>query len=183
MTLLNSGKLKKGNMIVFDEAGVGLPAREWYTISNKAINYIFQTFRRENLGVIFTTPNFDFIDSQTRKLFHNYIETISINRKEEYVVVKFMDIQFSPRYGKVYFKYPRIYDKTKGFFIIDRVEIAKPSTKLVEAYEEKKKRFTRILSREVEFDIKIAEARKERKRISPEEIVEKILSDQKNMLG
>jgi len=108
MALLNSGELHTGNMIIFDEAGVGIPSREWYSISNKVISYILQTFRRENLGVMFTTPSLDFIDSQARKLFHSYLETKHINREEKYVTLKYMNIQNNPKEGKIYYKYPRV---------------------------------------------------------------------------
>lgn len=181
MALLNSGELKKGNVIVFDEAGVGIPAREWYSISNKAINYVFQTFRHENLGVIFTTPSFDFIDSQTRKLFHNYIETVSINRKEEYVVVKFFEIQFSPRFGKVYFKYPRI-DVNGEQLTVKRMKIYKPSDKLAEEYEEKKKLFTKELKKDVERDVRKSRERETTIKPTPKEIAEQILANQKQYI-
>jgi ABC-type dipeptide/oligopeptide/nickel transport system ATPase component len=153
MKLLNSGTLTKGNAILWDETGVGLSAREWYTISNKAINYVLQTFRRDNLAVIFTVPSMDFVDIQLRKLFHAYIETISINRTEKCVWVKFMNIQYSPRFDKIYYKYPRI--KVNGkIVVVNRVKVYKPSEQLIQQYEEKKKVFCERLKEEVEKTIK-----------------------------
>jgi len=123
-------------MIVFDEAGVGMPAREWFSISNKMIGYILQTFRHQNLGVIFTTPDFSFIDVQARKLFHSYFETSMIDRQKNCAVLKWMNISVSPRYGKIYFIYPVIqqdYHRMK----LKRINIPHPSQELTTAYEMK----------------------------------------------
>jgi len=177
MRVLNSGKLKSGNAIVFDEAGVGLPAREWYSISNKAINYIFQTFRHENLAVILTTPSFDFIDSQTRKLFHAYIETIAISRSKQQTITKFMNVQFNAKTGKLYFKYPRIMRDGRRV-TVTKVAFGKPSYKLIEAYEKKKKQFTKKLKKEVEQDIKAIGIKKQKKDIDIKKIAKSV---QKNI--
>jgi hypothetical protein len=61
---------ERGNVVIFDEAGVGLPAREWQSLQNKLINYVLQTFRYQNICVIFTTPHISYIDKQVRHLFN-----------------------------------------------------------------------------------------------------------------
>lgn len=91
-------------MIVFDEVGVGIPARDWYTISNKMLSYVLQTFRYENLSVIFTCSSFDFIDVQTRKPFHTYIETLAISDEKNLVTAKLMEIQNNPKVWKRIFQ-------------------------------------------------------------------------------
>jgi ABC-type dipeptide/oligopeptide/nickel transport system ATPase component len=178
MSLLTSGKLKKGNVIVFDEAGVGIPAREWFSLSNKAINYVFQTFRHENLCVIFTCPSFDFIDSQTRKLFHAYLETLAIDFKREQVICKYMEIEYNPRYGKEYFKYPRAKLGNQSV-VLNRIRINKPSQHLIEAYEQKKKHFTSALKQDVLKDIKFAKLKEEVKKvkIDPTELAKQVLAN------
>lgn len=159
MTLLNSGKLKRGNVIIFDEAGVGIASREWYSARNKMINYVLQTFRHLNLAVIFTTPDFGFVDTQTRKLFHSYIETQRINKEKKAVRVKWFELQKNPRYGKMYFKYPRIRKSGGTFHKINKVYIKKPSRGLVNAYERKRTRFSLNLREEIEKDIKEIKSR------------------------
>lgn len=160
--LLNSKKLKKGSVIVFDEAGVGIPSRQWYSLSNKVINYILQTFRHENLSVIFTTPTFEFIDKQTRTLFHFYIETLKVKIAQQKVMAKVRQIQYNPRYQKTYVK--RI---IYGSEYIDPYHFPKPSDALVEAYEAKKVRFTRSLKRDVQAEIKEDEVKKKKKQALP----------------
>lgn len=64
-----------------------------------------------------------------------------------------MEVQFNPRFGKIYYKYPRfiIDGKQKT---VDKVKIYKPSKFLVEAYEQKKALFTDMLKKDVAKDIK-----------------------------
>jgi len=107
--------LKKGDILVFDEAGVGMSSREWYSIQNKLLGSVLQTFRNLNIGVIFTTPSISFIDSNARKLFHNYFETIRIDFEKKLVFLKVYDIQHNSRYDKTYYKHPRINVRNKIF--------------------------------------------------------------------
>jgi ABC-type dipeptide/oligopeptide/nickel transport system ATPase component len=162
MKLITSGILRKGDCIVWDEAGVSVPAREWYSISNKSINYIAQTFRHDNLAVIFTVPNFDYIDSQLRKLFHTYIETQHINRVKKLCRVKWLNISYDGRTKKLYMKYPRV--NIRGVdYKIKKVGIGLPTQELQDDYEKKKRKFTDKLKRSVEGNIKMAEELQEKK--------------------
>jgi len=149
MRLLNSGELEKGDCIVFDEAGVGMPAREWYSISNKLLMYILQTFRHKNLAIIFTTPSLDFIDVQARKLIHTCIETIDINRKHKYCLVKWLDMQYSSRFNKTYYKYRQgRKGNNPGKYYMTRIGM--PSLNLIDDYEGKKRNYSRLLGIDAE---------------------------------
>jgi len=169
MTLLNSGRLERGSVIIWDEAGVGMAAREWYTISNKAINYVFQTFRHMNIGVIMTTPSFDYLDSQVRKLFHSYIETMNVDTTRDIAEVKYMEVSFNPRFGKVYFKYPVINGK-----VVDRLYIKKPKHAFVKAYEKKKEKFSKDLRDDVAKDVSAIKEKEEKRRLTNEQIIEEL---------
>ena len=62
-----------GTAIIWDEAGVGLPAREWQGIVNRAIGKTLQVFRQTKAGRIFlffVTPDLSYIDKQARKLLN-----------------------------------------------------------------------------------------------------------------
>lgn len=160
MALINSGFLKKGDCIVWEEAGVGIPSKEWYSISNKSINYIAQTFRHDNLAVIFNSPNFDYIDSALRKLFHTYIETQAIDRKNNKCVVKWLNISYDGRTKKIYMKYPKV--KVRGVeYKMSRIRIGKPTQQLIDDYEKKKRDFTNKLKRTVEGNIRLQEMTQE----------------------
>lgn len=176
--ILNSGKLHKGNALIWDEVGVGLPAREFYTITNKDVNYILQSFRKDNLAVIFTTPGISFVDVQARRLFHALIETLFILYDENCVVAKYLEIQYNPRYDKIYMKYPRI-ENNGRIITIKTLNIGKPSEKLADAYEEKAKEYKDRLKKEKQKEILFEKRRKGGKRINTDEMVEEVESNLK----
>lgn len=103
---LNSGELKRGDVVLFDELGVAANARKWMSDTNMALNYLVQTFRYLNLTVLFSCPSFDYIDIAVRKMFHGLIETQHIDYEKKQCVTKFKRIEFNPTLGKVYMKYP-----------------------------------------------------------------------------
>lgn len=179
MELVTSKKIKRGMVIVFDEAGVQIASREWYSLRNKSINYVLQTFRHQNLGVIFTTPTFDFIDKQTRKLFHAYIETQKINKKHKYVLVKWLNLQPNPKYDKTYFKYQRT--SKDGTYKINRVKIYKPEKDLITEYERKRRKYTTKLKNEVLAGISRVEEPQE-EILTRQQIIDRICNSYKKYI-
>lgn len=165
MKLINSENLKTGSVVLFDEAGVGIGARDWFTIQNKMFMNVLETFRYRNYIIIFTTPNLGFIDIKARTLFHTYFETLSINRKEGTVRCKLHNIQTNPKSGKSYFKYP----KTQ-LTSLRVMKVGKPSRKLINAYEKKKKVFGKKLYTDVEALLNKIE-NKEKKKMSNEDYI------------
>ncbi len=148
------GKKIAGSAICFDEAGVGLSSRDWYSTQNKIFNAILQTFRRENLIVFFTVPDFSFIDSQARKLFHMIIETNGIIRKRQVARLKPLRISVSKRTGKVYMIYPRFWTK-EGILRLNLVEVYKPTLRLRKDYEAKKLYYGHMLIKDAETTLNI----------------------------
>jgi len=131
LSLLNSSKIRKADVVIFDEAGVGMSSREWYSVQNKLLGTVLQTFRNMNVAVIFTTPNLSFIDVQARKLFHNYLETAYLDYETEEAFLKVFDIQINSRIDKIYWKRPKIIDhRTGGVYtmshlVLDQVHLLK----------------------------------------------------------
>lgn len=173
MKILNSGKLRKGYVIIWDEAGVGVPAKEWYTISNKAIGYVMQTFRHMNLCVIFTTPTFEYIDKTIRVLFHVLIETIRIDYENEVVKCKVKQNKYNPTFGKPYTQYYWVNGAKQTV-----VNIRKPTKDLVNDYEEVKKEFSELLRADVEADILLAKRKEKHKRLTDADIMKRIKDEQ-----
>ena len=138
LAVLNSG-LKKGNFFIIDEAGVTLPSRDFMSFANKALDFVLQTFRRENLGCILCLPTMSMLDLQARQLTHVLIETKEIMPKLSKVKVRVFMLTTNSRTGKVYYKYPKVMTPQGIRYTIDEVLIGKPSEQLIEAYEEKKK--------------------------------------------
>lgn len=145
MEVLESGTLYKGAVIIFDEAGVGIPAREWYNVMNKSMNYVLQTFRNLNIIVLFTTPDLSFIDSQSRKVLHGYFQTETINHTEKQVIIKPYFIQNDPKGGKTYYKFLPVIHKGESF-TIDRMRVSLPSKEIINEYENKKREYTKKLN-------------------------------------
>lgn len=172
--LVNSGKLKKGDVIIWDEAGVGIPAKEWWSISNKMINYVLQVFRKENLIVIFTTPSFTFIDASTRRLFHAYIETVRVDFKRKQTIVKWMRVQYNPRFGKDYYKYHRVVN-SEGINVVKKLRFGLPSEQLIKDYEDKKIVFAANLYSDVEGELKDIREGKEKAHLRVDDMAKEVM--------
>ena len=105
MQLVNSGSLKKGSCVLFDESGIELSNRNWQSTLNKMLNYLMQTFRHKCIILFFTSPYMDFLDSATRKLMHAQFEMVSIDQKEKKGILKPKLIQYNCDMCKYYYKY------------------------------------------------------------------------------
>lgn len=172
LRLLNSQKLSKGDVIVFDEAGVGMSSREWYSVQNKLLGTILQTFRNMNVAVIFTTPNLSFIDVQARKLFHSYLETSYLDYEAEEAYLKAYDIQVNSRLDKLYYKLPRFQDKNGRVLTMSHLVLNKPDSKVVEYYESLKSQYTKRLNEDA-----LSELTKPKERVSEKPDLDKIGRD------
>lgn len=139
--LLTKNKdLSKGDVIIFDEAGVGIGSRDWYSDENKAIMDVLQTFRYLNVGVIFTVPVSSFVDSQARKLYHCIIETQCIDRETNLNYVKVFDIDFNNITNKTYNPHPKMVDEDKHYKMT-MMRIGLPPDALRLVYERKQKKY------------------------------------------
>jgi len=137
-----------GKVVLWDEFGIEHNAREFMTISNRVINYFFQTSRHLNLIVIMTVPLLSFIDSATRKLMHGVAEMQGINTARKTAGVKVKMLQTNVMTGKEYPKYLR-YKKNGKSYVSKRLKFKLPSKKLREEYEKQKKAFTTNLNQEI----------------------------------
>ena len=149
MKILQSGHLKSGSVVVFDEAGVGMSHREWQSVGNRLINFVLQTFRHKNYIVLFTTPHMGFIDASSRKLFHCHMETVGINKKDKVCRLKPLLLQINQRKGDVYFKYLRVLIPSQGVVPLKRISVPLPSPALRKEYEEEKTAYTSALNQEI----------------------------------
>lgn len=153
LELINSGVLKRGSVIIWDEAGVDMSNRNWQSQLNKTMNYLFQTFRHRNFCLIFTAPYGDFIDTATRKLFHAEFETDGINRSKKTCAIKPKMLQYNPELKKWYKKYLKVINPDVGLTKIRRWAVPKPSKELINKYEKLKNRFTNELNIDLEETI------------------------------
>jgi len=130
----------QGKVVVIDESGVGVGVRSWYNKDQIRLNQVLQIIRSENMGVIFTLPRLEELDSQTEGRFHAFIE-MTEKREGDWVKMKWLD--WDPtRDGrnKIYREYPE--HQVGGFSQrIKRLCVSPPSEDIVSNYERHKDKF------------------------------------------
>lgn len=130
----------QGKVIVIDEAGVGVGVRTWYDKDQIMLNQVLQIVRDENMGVIFTLPRLEELDSQTRGRLHAYTETME---KQSGNWLKLKWLQMDPtRDGrnKIYREYPSM-EINGEKQTVKRLNISPPSASIIEDYQERKDAF------------------------------------------
>lgn len=158
MELINSGKLKPGSVVIFEEAGVGLSHKNWQSVINKCINYLMQTFRHKNFILIFNSPYMDFCDASIRRLFHAELRTIAIDYKKKQCKLNAQFLKWDSRMQKFYYRYLRIIKPGNPKVKIWRVDL--PSKDMIKQYEKKKIEYTTKLNRDILDEINRYETQK-----------------------
>lgn len=136
---LIAGKLPKGSGVLWDEIGIDADNREYYTLKNRLVKKVMQTFRHKNLIVFMTVPDFNSVDIGVRKLVHGYLEMRGQAMGGTMANGKFQWVQTNPKTGKQYFKNPRYKDRSTG--IIKKLKvyyIKKPPPELEIPYKQMK---------------------------------------------
>lgn len=132
--------LKKGSCIVFEEAGVNMGARDFQSVRNKMMSFITQTFRHQNLVVLFNTPNQKFIDINLRRLIHGTLEISHNDGKYGYGTFNFNVPDHLS--GEVYARPMLLKDQLRGQTVtMKRLKIESPPKNLCKKYEELAKDF------------------------------------------
>jgi len=130
-------RAKPGSVVVFDEAGVGIDSREWKKRSNILITKVMQTFRTKNLFVLFTTPDFSFVDIKSRKLFHNFVSMRRIDYKKKLSYGRWYDIMTDDWEGNLWRRSMRVTYKGRTYET-GKISCSLPSQDLIEQYEERR---------------------------------------------
>ena len=137
--------MKKGQAIVFDEAGVGISSREWQKIQVKIVGFVAQLFRHKNLCVIFTVPSLGFVEKQTRSLSHAIVHFKYIDSDKDLAIAEWLVVRHDPVSGYTNYN-PLKLDAGggRGKMIVDPIYFPKPDedvwkryTKMKEAYAAK----------------------------------------------
>jgi len=137
MKRLASGDLKRGDILIVEEAGVNLGSRNWQSKVSKMFNYILQSFRSMNVGLFLNLPYLSMLDSQARHLLHYYAESSGIDHKKGLNKCKPFFVQVAQSSGKIYRHYPDV--KINGRAVkVKRFNYEMPSQYLIDAYEKKK---------------------------------------------
>lgn len=162
MKILSSGELRRGEIIIGEEAGVNLGSRAWQSKVSKMFNYVLQSFRSLNIAIFFNLPYLSMLDSQARHLLHYYAESSGIDYTNGKNKCKPFFLQVAQGTGKIYRHYPIV--KINGRAVkVKRFNYSLPSEYLIKAYEEKKEKYLKELLKEYTKGVNEATAREKRK--------------------
>jgi DNA-binding CsgD family transcriptional regulator len=143
---LRGGKLKKGDLLIAEEIGISANAKNFQSKTNKALQFILQSFRSLNIIVLFNVPHFSFFDKTARMLMHSHMQTQRIDTDKQVCILKPYFLSISQNSGKIYSKWLRVKNIRTGQIIrITTLSLKKPSEELIKPYEEMKDRFVKTL--------------------------------------
>lgn len=168
-------KLNNGSVIVFDEAGTGMAARQWHSANNQAIDYILQTFRYQQLIVIFTVPNLSFIDTHARRLFHYYVEALDIDKKNNLNICKIFKLSYNKmKPEEPYKRYFRGLSLNGERIIIETFKLKKVKASIWHEYEKYASEFKGDIGLRAMESVNKPQAEKE-KVYDPKKVAEEII--------
>lgn len=169
MKRLYEGNLAPGTVLVWDEAGKDLNAKQWQAKANRVVSVVFQIFRRENIIVLFTLPYFSFLDPDARKLVHATFETQGIDKETKETIVKPLIIQVNQDTGKMYKKFLRVIDGDNGLIPVKKIRLPKANDEFLKKYELNKEKFSKDVYKEAYEELMAMEVKKK----SGKELTEK----------
>jgi len=140
LEMINKKQINKGDVLIFDEAGVGVNSKMWYSTINKVCSTTFQTIRNRNFGTLFTSPFASYIDKSIRKLFHCLFLSERILRSQNKSVFKVLNPTYNIYKDKEEF-YPYNFVINNQEFRVSKMKFGKPSRKIIRDYEKKKEAF------------------------------------------
>lgn len=146
LSFLPSGFLRKiqsagkGEVIILDDSGIALNARDFMSRSNKILSIAIESCRFKNQTLILTVPNLKMIDINARRLMHTCFWMRYIVPSDGWACASWYNVQKNAISGDVYFTHPKIqYDgETKEK---ETIRVLKASDALLEEYEREKRDF------------------------------------------
>lgn len=160
-----------GEFIMWDEAGIGIPSKEWYSVSNRAIGKTLQIFRADRrIGLTFTTQDLSFIDSQSRKLL-NYFFMMEKRTSPDHSKMWVREVMVNRYLGKMYMPYPRL--KVDGYkyrfkyigFDMEQIRKIPDLSAMLDEYDKKSRPIKKKLRIEQKMMVEKYKSEKEKKAI------------------
>jgi len=164
----------KGAVVVWDEAGVGMPAREWYEVANKAVNYALQVLGYLHPILFFVTQDPSFLDSGAKKLIQNYYEVERYSN--QFNKLKPFDININKKKNKVYYPY-RVLNIDGLRYRLIGINLPKPPKEIEERYEKHSLNWKNRVMRDMEESVKRVEERKIGETLNVEQITDYIVNN------
>lgn len=144
--LISSGKLRRGEVIIFEEAGANLGSLDFQNKVSKMFTYVLQSFRSMNIALFMNLPYLSMLNKQARMLLHYYGESKGIDKSKKLNKCSPKFLQIAQASGKVYRKKPQIINLYGEMQKLKIIAYSIPSKYLIDAYEEKKEQFLKDLT-------------------------------------
>lgn len=165
LLLINDKKknnIQVGSAIVFDEPQVDGNARDWQSDINQALNRLISTFRNQRLVIFFATPRLEFIDKQSRALFHAEFEAEGFSKQTGITKLKPRFLYPKKGRGEFYKKRLNVEYKVEGKktlrkYLLHYWMLPKASKEVLDIYEAKKEKFSNELNKKLLHDIEFNE--------------------------
>lgn len=170
MRLLDKGKLKRGSLIILEEAGVNMGSLDFQSKLSKIFSYVLQSFRSMNVGLIMNLPVLSMLNKQARQLLHCNFITMGVDYETKISRIKPFFHQVNVQSGKIYPKYMRVRvgrNKTP----VKRFVYSIPSKELAEVYELKKEEFiSQLITTSMEKIDENNKSKKQKKELNEDEL-------------
>jgi len=162
MTLLKDPwfMAKPYKTVIFEEFQISQNARSWYDKVNKLLNYLLSTYRHRNVILLINAPYMDFIDSQTKRLFHMEVEMKGKNLRRNLAMVRPKVLQWVPSKKDFYYHSLFVIDEGGFYEKTPYYLIKKPPEHICKIYEGMKTAFTNKLNASIEKELDGMEEKK-----------------------
>jgi len=152
MDRLTSGEMRRGEVLIGEEAGVNLGSLDFQTKISKMFTYVLQSFRSMNVAIFFNLPYLSMLNKTARMLLHYSGESVGIDFKTNLNSCRLKFHQVNQNTGKIYRKYLRINfqgNKMKA----KSISYGLPSEYLINYYESEKTKYLKDLTMEFKLDL------------------------------
>lgn len=135
-------ELRKGQILLYEEAGAEFGARDAMTGQNKELSKILQVYRFKQIPTIFNLPHLSMLDRNGRRMMNYWVKSEYVDFAEDvgvgvWYVIKPDDWEDEIKRYKV-----RLRDANTGLFArLDHVKFPKPSPRLITEYEKRKSEY------------------------------------------
>jgi hypothetical protein len=171
-------KLKAGTVLILEEVGVNIDSRRFYSLVNKAMVYLTETFRSSRLILLLNLPSINGLDKRVRQLLHGVIDMRTIDTKENKSKCRFYIIQTNSITGKMYKK-----SLWAGGIKYRWVWFSKPTKPLLKIYEQKKSKFRKALQGDLIKELAHHQQLKEQQApIDTDAIIKKIVKNKERYI-
>lgn len=157
LNIINNQKeheVRIGTPLVYDESQVEANARNWQSLANKMLSTLVSTFRNQRLVLFFPTPVLEYLDKQSRILFHAEFQVLGYDLNTCTTKIRPRFLEYNKRIDDFYkkrliveYRQPdkRVYNK----YYVQDWTIPKPSDSWINVYEPMKEKFTTDLNQEL----------------------------------